>query len=233
MVADTPVPGRGQPRLLGCLAEHPRDRAGCWCQIIEYVVECSRLWLALFGILSLTIHTFLGSVYLKNRVLKRWSTLEGDDDKDIKPLAASEKASIKNRILPILRAANPQVRAQLVATLQKILLNDFPQNWPEFLQATKALLSAHDVTSVYAGLQCMVAICRTYRFKMRSDRADFDQIVEQTFPQLLNIGNSLVNEDSLEAGEMLRAVLKAYKHAIYVSDRHFQRDIPRLVSFSL
>jgi importin-7 len=29
------------------------------------------------------------------------------------------------------------------------------------------------------------------------------------------IGNSFVNETSLEAGEMLRTVLKAYKHAIY------------------
>lgn len=50
---------------------------------------------------------------------------------------------------------------------------------------------------------------------MGDNRGDFDAIVEATFPQLLNIGNSLVNETSLEAGEMLRTVLKAYKHAIY------------------
>lgn len=36
-----------------------------------------------------------------------------------------------------------------------------------------------------------------------------------SFPQLLNIGNRLVGEESLEAGEMLRTVLKVYKHAIY------------------
>jgi len=52
---------------------------------------------------------------------------------------------------------------------------------------------------------------------MGDTRNDFDQIVAQTFPQLLSIGNSLANETSLEAGEMLRTVLKAYKHAIYVS----------------
>ena len=39
--------------------------------------------------------------------------------------------------------------------------------------------------------------------------------MEATFPQLLTIGNSLVDETSIEAGEMLRTVLKAYKHAIY------------------
>lgn len=39
--------------------------------------------------------------------------------------------------------------------------------------------------------------------------------MEATFSQLLSIGNSLVNETSLEAAEMLRTCLKAYKHAIY------------------
>ena len=50
---------------------------------------------------------------------------------------------------------------------------------------------------------------------MGDSRAEFDQIVASTFSQLLTIGNSLVNEESIEAGEMLRTVLKAYKHAIY------------------
>lgn len=117
----------------------------------------------------------------------------------------------------MLRVATPQIRAQLVAALQKILHYDFPQGWPDFLPATISLLNTQDVPSVFAGLQCLLAICRVYRFKMGDTRSDFDKIVEQTFPQLLSIGNSLVNETSLEAGEMLRTVLKAYKHAIYVS----------------
>ncbi|GAM87999.1 hypothetical protein ANO11243_060280 [Dothideomycetidae sp. 11243] len=153
------------------------------------------------------------SVYLKNRVNKRWSPSE--DDEKSKALPDVEKATIRNRILPILRAASPQVRAQLIATTQKILHYDFPHQWPEFLQATVNLLSAQDITSVFAGLQCLVAICRTYRFKTGDNRADFENIVAQTFPRLLDIGNSLANETSLEAGEMLRCVLKAYKHATY------------------
>ena len=61
-----------------------------------------------------------------------------------------------------------------------------------------------------------MAICRIYRFKAGENRADFDKIVALSFPGLLNIGNRLVSETSLEAGEMLRTVLKVYKHAIYV-----------------
>lgn len=77
------------------------------------------------------------------------------------------------------------------------------------------LLNGGDMQSVFAGVQCLLAICRTYRFKLGDSRGDFDKIVEAMFPQLLTIGNQLVNETSLEAAEMLRAVLKSYKHAIY------------------
>jgi importin-7 len=118
--------------------------------------------------------------------------------------------------VPILVAAQPQVRVQLIPTLQKILAYDFPQRWPDFIDVTVKLLNAGDVQSVFAGVQCLLAICKIYRFKSGENRADFDKIVAISFPQLLNIGNSLVNETSLEAGEILRTVLKVYKHAIYV-----------------
>ena len=78
------------------------------------------------------------------------------------------------------------------------------------------LLNTNDADSVFAGLQCMLAICRTYRFKAGENREDFNRIVELSFTQLLGIGTNLVDETSLEAGEMLRIVVKAYKHAIYV-----------------
>ena len=117
--------------------------------------------------------------------------------------------------MPTIASAQPNTRAQLIVALQKILHCDFPKQWPDFVDTTIKLLGTQDVSSVFAGLQCLLAICRTYRFKLGDDRGDFDQIVAATFPQLLQIGNSLVNETSLEAGEMLRTVLKAYKHAIY------------------
>jgi importin-7 len=47
-------------------------------------------------------------------------------------------------------------------------------------------------------------------------RGDFDKVVSVTFPLLLNIGNRLVAETSIDAGEILRTVMKTYKHAIYV-----------------
>lgn len=153
-------------------------------------------------------------VYLKNRVTKGWSPAE--EYSQAKPIPEDEKVSFRNRLVPILAASQPQVRVQLIPTLQKILAYDFPQKWPDFLDITLQLLNSGEVASVFAGVQCLLAICKIYRFKSGENRADFDKIVALSFPLLLNIGNSLANETSLEAGEILRTVLKVYKHAIYV-----------------
>ncbi|KAH0286741.1 ARM repeat-containing protein [Aureobasidium namibiae CBS 147.97] len=169
-------------------------------------------------------------VYLKNRITKGWAPIENDQTR-YKPVPEGDKQVIRQRLVPILAASPPQIRAQLVATLQKILHYDFPDHWPEFLNITVNLLNQQDAGSVFAGLQCLLAICRVYRFKMGETREDFDKIVEMTFPQLLAIANSLVNETSLEAGEMLRTVLKAYKHAIYFELPRHLREQQQIVGW--
>ena len=124
---------------------------------------------------------------------------------------------MRNRLAPLLVSSAPSVRAQLIPTLQKILSYDFPSKWPQFLDLVIQLLSANDAASVFAGVQCLLAICRVYRFKAGDNRGDFEKVVAVTFPLLLKIGDGIVNETSIEAGEILRTVMKTYKHAIYVS----------------
>ncbi|KAF2204817.1 ARM repeat-containing protein [Delitschia confertaspora ATCC 74209] len=153
-------------------------------------------------------------VYLKNRISKGWSPSE-EFNTNAKPIPENDKESIRNRLVPILAASQTPVRVQLIPTLQKILAYDFPSKWPGFLDITIQLLNAGDAHSVFAGVQCLLAICKIYRFKSDESRIDFDKIVALSFPQVLNIGNGLVNETSLEAGEILRTVMKVYKHAVY------------------
>jgi hypothetical protein len=119
-------------------------------------------------------------------------------------------------LLPILSSSPPQIRHQLVPVLQKILHYDFPEKWPSFINITVQLLNTNDASSIFAGLQCLLAICRVYRFKSGDKRGDFEKILDATFPRLLAIGQGLVNEMSEDAGEMLHTVLKAYKHATFV-----------------
>lgn len=153
-------------------------------------------------------------VYLKNRITRGWAPVE--DSPSRTPIPEAEKPAFRERLIPALASTPPNVRNQLVPLLQKILQNDFPEKWPEFMDLTLRLLSGTDASTVYAGLQCLLAICRVYRFKAGEKREEFDKIVEVSFPQLLRIGSNLVDEESLEAAEMLRIVVKAFKHAIYV-----------------
>lgn len=83
---------------------------------------------------------------------------------------------------------------------------------------TSELLNTNTPTSVLAGLQCLLALCRAFRFKASDseDRAHFNKIVEASFPRLLAICNELVNQESDEAGQMLHLALKTYKHATWV-----------------
>ncbi|KAA6412816.1 MAG: nonsense-mediated mRNA decay (Nmd5) [Lasallia pustulata] len=152
-------------------------------------------------------------VYLKHRVNRAWSP--SDESPIHKQIPEDEKLSFRGRLLPVLASSPPQVRSQLIPILQKILQYDFPAKWPNFMDITTGLLNTNDANSVFAGVQCMLALSRTYRFKAGENREDFNHIVQLSFPQLLSIGTRLVDETSLEAGEMLRVTMKAYKHAIY------------------
>lgn len=161
-----------------------------------------------------TANSYTAVVYLKNRVTRAWQPGEGPAAH--KQIPENEKLDLRNRLLPILASSSPQVRIQLIPILQKILSYDFPTKWPNFLDMTMQLLNMNDANSVFAGLHCMLAICRMYRFKGGESRGNFNQIVEASFPQLLGIATRLVEETSLEAWEMLHIIMKAYKHAIYV-----------------
>lgn len=161
-------------------------------------------------------------VYLKNRVVHAWNP--SDEYPVSKRIPDATKESFRQRLIPLLASTPPNIRSQLVATLQTILHSDFPEKWPGIFDITVQLLGAQNAGSVYAGLQCILGICRVYRFKTGGDRADFEKIVSLCFPQLLDMGNRLVNEESIEAGEMLRAIMKSAKHAIYFELPHHLRD---------
>ena len=156
------------------------------------------------------------AVYLKNRVTGGWAP--ADELPLHRPISEEDKTELRNRLLPILASSTPQTRAQLLPLLQKILQYDFPANWPNFVNVAQQFLVTADAPSVLAGLQCFLALSRTYRYRATDNREEYQQIVQVTFPQMLGIGPRLVGETSPEAWEMLHIILKTFKHAIYVRE---------------
>lgn len=157
----------------------------------------------------------LAIIYLKNRVNRSWYTTEPPTTTVIPD---EEKARVRDRLVPLLANSDVLVRQQLIPVIQRVLQTDFPSRWPNFMNYTTELLNTNNPGSVLAGLQCLLAICRAFRFKASdsADRQHFDNIVETSFPRLLAICNELVNQESDEAGEMLHLALKTYKHATWV-----------------
>jgi len=166
-------------------------------------------------------------IYLKNRVNRAWQPSPDFPQDSVIPEDAKDR--FRERLLPILAAAPTLVRHQLVPILQRVLHYDFPQRWPSFMEYTVQLLNTTNPSSVLAGLQCLLAICRAYRYKASDgdSRSHFDSIIEASFPRLLLICSELVNQESDEAGEMLHIALKAYKHATWVC---FLSEIKRRLS---
>jgi hypothetical protein len=156
-------------------------------------------------------------IYIKNRVNRAWAGTDHFPNEH--PIAEDEKSRVRERLLPILASSQGLIRQQLIPILQRILHWDFPEKWPTFMDFTIQLLNTNDPLSVLAGLQCLLAICRAYRFKASDgdNRAHFDKIIEASFPRLLAVSTELVAQESEEAGEMLHIALKAYKHATWVS----------------
>ena len=153
---------------------------------------------------------------MKNRVNHAW--YKPGEQPNTSTIAEEEKARIRDRLVPLLARSEPLVRQQLIPVLQRVLQCDFPSRWPRYIDFTMELLNTNDPGSVLAGLQCLLALCRAFRYRSgdSDDRQHFDKIVEASFPRLLTICNELVNQESDEAGEMLHLALKAYKHASWV-----------------
>ncbi|EJT79856.1 hypothetical protein GGTG_04939 [Gaeumannomyces tritici R3-111a-1] len=159
----------------------------------------------------------LGTViYLKNRVNRAWSSEQNLSNEPTIP--EDEKTRFKDRLLPLLAASQGTIRQNLVPVLQRILHWDYPEKWPAFMNYTVELLGTNDKDRVLAGLQCLLAICRAYRFKPNDveNQARLRDIVEASFPRLLEICRELVVQESDDAGEMLHIALKAYKHATFL-----------------
>lgn len=153
------------------------------------------------------------AIYLKNRISKGWAPLSTTDAK----IDNDEKPVFRDRLVPALVQSSPSSRQVLVKILNIIVSRDFPKQWPNLLEVTLNLFQTNNVDSIRVGLTCLLEISKCYRWTTGEDRKGLDHVIETSFAGVLEIGNSLVNETSLAAGEMLRDVLKIYKCATYVS----------------
>ncbi|CEP15700.1 hypothetical protein [Parasitella parasitica] len=152
------------------------------------------------------------AIYFKNRLNKAW---DGERESAV-PINNDDRNMVKQTILQALITAPAQVKVQLTSTLNTILTNDYPDNWPNFVSELERLLTSTDVRLIYVGLLALLIYLSFHRWRTGTKREPFRQLIKLTFPAIQTIASGLVSSDTAEAAEMLKLTLKIYHAGIQV-----------------
>ena len=165
------------------------------------------------------------AIQLKNICRECWAErmnfagfpLSGDRKKPLL-LDDEDKGRIRPGLLAALLAeAEKSLRDLFAETLHTIVIHDFPQNWPELIPTLLQAIQhgANDPSqalTVHNALLALRKVCKRYEYKSKDQRGPLNEIVKQSFPLLLPLGQrlSLPEEHSLEAAMMLKQILKIF-----------------------
>jgi hypothetical protein len=151
------------------------------------------------------------AVFFKNRIVRYWRPYKNDSD----AVDDDEKPYIRERLLTALVDADHRLRRQLIPVLETIVAHDYPKQWPSLVEQALQLLYSQNLESAYTGLLCFAKVCSSYRWTTNEERPQLDILINQHFQTLLTVADTLLKQESQEAGEMTVLVLKIYKYVTY------------------
>lgn len=160
------------------------------------------------------------AVYFKNRVVRSWIAPVEETTRKARhnyvAISQTDRIAVKQNLLHLIVSSPSVLQVQLASALGTVLHSDFPDQWPEYMQNVNTLLQSDNARSVQGGLLALLEVVRLYKWKAVDDRTALEEIIKVIFPGILELGTKLVQQDSLEAAEMLRSILKTYKSAIHL-----------------
>lgn len=158
----------------------------------------------------------VAAISFKNLVRRDWSPSE---EGKASPLAEEDKAAVREALLEGITRAPPAVRVQLGECVRSLVYSDYPQQWPALLPQVHAYLTSQDQARIAGALAVLRFLARKYEFRDEEERGPLDQVVNTTFPTLLQIFQMLLAMDSTapELAELLKLVCKTYWSATYMS----------------
>ncbi|XP_057779472.1 importin beta-like SAD2 [Salvia miltiorrhiza] len=154
----------------------------------------------------------VASITFKNFIAKNWVSHEAGQQSRILP---EDKEVVRQNILNFIAQVPPILRAQLGECLKTIVHADYPEQWPALLHWVKHNLQDQQV---YGALFVLRILSRKYEFKSDDERLPVNHIVEETFPNLLNIFNRLVQvaNPSIEVADLIKLICKIFWSSIYL-----------------
>lgn len=158
----------------------------------------------------------VASIHFKNLVSRHWKSSEVGEQ-----IIEADKRTIRENILEALVHAPPIIRVQLGDALKTLIHCDYSERWPSLLSNINANLRA-DQQRVYGALFALRILTRKYEFKDDDERTPVYQIIDTTFPTLLEIFKYLLSmaNPPIEVADLVKLICKIFWSSTYL-------EIPR------
>ncbi|CAN6275464.1 unnamed protein product [Urochloa humidicola] len=155
----------------------------------------------------------VASIHFKNFVAKNWSPVEPEEKQKI---PETDKSMVRENILGFITQLPPLLRAQLGESIKTLIVADYPEQWPNLLHWVTHNLESQD--QIFGALYVLRILTRKYEFKSEEDRIPLYQVVEESFPRLLNIFSRLVQipNPPVEVADLIKLICKIFWSSIYL-----------------
>ncbi|CAN0395894.1 unnamed protein product, partial [Phaeothamnion confervicola] len=178
--------------------------AGCIVMLLQFVVASG---------ISRDIRQ-AASIAIKNAIRGRWDPRPDGAP----PFSNQEKELARGNILEALaRETDKSVRGILAECVKEISQVDYPDHWPDMLPTLEQQMRTGEPLRVLNALLALRKVVKVYEYKPKEKREPLMRIIATTFPLLQTMFATLLPNDSPEAAEVLRLVLKIFWSATQFS----------------
>ncbi|CAJ0826520.1 6037_t:CDS:10 [Entrophospora sp. SA101] len=156
------------------------------------------------------------SIYLKNRIRTSWYIDEEEQiPSNVVAIDLQDREAFKANILNILVTVPSIIRVQVLDSLRRVLGVDFPEKWPNYMDQVITLLTSNDLKISYIGLLGLQQVVKVYQWRSPDVKDPLIEIIQKSFPILLQIAEIIINETNVDAGEMMKIIVKTFGSSIH------------------
>jgi len=180
-----------------------------------------------------------GVIYLKNLVHKQWGAefiTVNDGEPQRVPFSPEDKQAVRSGIIDALTEADHLTRPQLVEILRRILIYDFPDRMPGFIEQMAAGLdvTTQDPKRTRACLLACRALYKVYEYKPPDKRVALINALPVTLPLLASLLEVLLTPEAPAAqqeiaDEFIKLAVKTFWSCVHQSIPAGLQEIPEFM----
>ena len=156
------------------------------------------------------------AIHFKNLVGKAWDPRKEESAR----LHEEDKETCKQNVLEALIQSPEVVRSQLTECVKVMVAADYPEKWPALLPTLCSYLQTDDVPRVTGAVHVIMLLCRKYEYKDKEERKTLAPVIDQTFPRLLAMLQSLIGttdrRSDVALASLVKLIVKTYWSATYL-----------------